>query len=441
MKRMLALALCAVLLVGALAACGGGDDPEITENKYTGEATPMMVNIPAGWIAFGSIDDENVVTVHGLNYLRSAAGETVVVDDRSAVTANVTGLDDSGDISSVTVDGRSISVLIDKTGAVRILYAEQGDPAEDPGTIDLTTVGNLETAAGVSTTRPAAGAVTTKPLTTVKPLSTAAAIKTTVKPKTTEDLYAQEKKDIMNSDMTNKEKQEALKLLSYMMDENGIFYVEHEPWQKQFGFNQIYDLASPLIQLVYATIRVKFRYGYVYKLDAAGKVLYDDNNDPVYETDSKGKPIPKDWMIQLWKGRYGLVMLGAEFGVYTKPSTQQSEHYNAAVAEEELVMAMDVYQHNFRTGKTTYLFTRGPESNWWLTGFVPGSYIEHNKKEEVIAVGNIQFPSEEMMQLFASGLKAAGFSEGAPGRDNPETYRIAGASIKFSWQYVDQDKT
>jgi len=445
MKRMLALALCAVLMAGALAACNKDKNkPETTlePNSFTSgeDAPPVSVNIPAGWIAFGSIDEDNNVTVHGLSYLRSVADETVVVSEQSVVTANVTALDDSGSVTSVTVDGKAIPVLIDDSGGVSILYAEQGEPGEDATTIDLGTLNNsssLQTAASPGTTK-----ATTKPVTTTKPLATAAPVSTTKKPTGTTDLYEKEKNDIINSNMSAQEKRQALNLLSYKMDENGIFYVDHEPWQKQFGFNQIYDLASPLIQLVYGTIRIKFRYGYVYKLGTEGaekgKVLYDDSGNPIYETGANGKPVEKDWMIQLWKGRYGLVMLGAEFGVYTKPSTQQTQHYNAAVSEEELVMAMDVYQHNFLTKQTKYLFTRGPESAWWLTGFVPGSFYEYNKKSEIIAVANIQFPSEDMMKLFYNAMKNVGFRDGSPGRDNPETITTNGNSVKFCWQYIDQ---
>jgi hypothetical protein len=164
----------------------------------------------------------------------------------------------------------------------------------------------------------------------------------------------------------------------------------------------------------------------------------DLTGQPVYEKDNRGNLIPKDWMIQMWKGRYGLVMLGGEIGIYTKPSTQSAEHYNAALAEEEIIMAMDVYHQNLKTNKVEYLFTRGPESAWWLTGFVPGSFYEYNKKSEVIAVANFQFPTEEMMKLFYNGMKAAGFRDGSPGRDNPETITTNGTSVKFCWQYIDQ---
>jgi len=435
MKRMLALALCAMMLVGALAACGGDKEPEVALNDYTsGEnAAPANVNVPAGWVPFGTIDDNNKVTVQGLTYLRSAAGETVVVSEQSKVTANVSELDDSGDIASVTVDGNAIPVLVENSGGLRMLYAPEGDEKEDPNLIDLTGADNTDgtTKSGASKT------------TTTKPLATAPAIKTTEKPKGTTDPYQAAKDEINKSDMSPKEKQEALKLLGYKMDKNGIFYVEHEPWQKQFGFNQIYDLAAPLVQMVYATVRIKFNYGYVYKLGTEGsekgKVQYDSSGNPLYETNGWGQPIEKSWMVQMWKGRYGLVMLGGEIGVYTKPASQSSEHYYSAVAEEELVMAMDVYQQNMKTKATPkHLFTRGPESAWWLTGFVPGSYFEYNNKTEVIMVANIQFPNEEMLGKFAGGISAAGFREGSPGRDNPETYRTSGSSIKISWQYIDQ---
>ncbi len=447
MKRIFALALSAVLLVGVCAACGSEKEQEVPINEYTTEGpTEALSGVPEGYIAFGTIDEANVVTPSGLTYLLSSLDETVAVDEKSKVEANISEID--GTVASVTVDGKSIPVYIEELNGENVIYGPQGDSADDPNTIDMTGAGNLATAAGVKTTKRStttAKAKTSKKTTKNNtPIATAAAVKTTKKVTTTTDGYQAAKQQIQNNpNMSAKEKQEALKLLSYKMDSNGIFYVEHEPWQKQFGFNQIYDSAAPLIQLVYGTVRVKFTYGYVYKLYTEGakkgQVMYDADKKPIYETDASGNPIEKDWMIQMWKGRYGLVMLGAEIGVYTKPRTQSAEHYNSAVAEEELIMAMDVYQHNFKTNKTTYLFTRGPESAWWLTGFVPGAFYEYNKKSEVILVANVQFPDEAIASLFANGLQKAGFSQGSPGRDNPETYRVGGNSVKFSWQYIDQD--
>jgi len=194
-----------------------------------------------------------------------------------------------------------------------------------------------------------------------------------------------------------------LKLLEYKMDENGIFYIPRPTWTPKFvGQNA-------MVYVVYGSVRVKFQYG------------------------------QKDWLIHMWKGRYGLVMLGSEICVATKPSTQKAEEYIIATPEEALAFKMDVYQKNFSADKTKYLFTRGPESAGWLNGFVPGSFYEDNKKSEIIMVGSIEFPEEEMLRAFEASFAKAGFRKGTPSQRNPETYAIHENTLTFSWQYIDQD--
>jgi len=212
------------------------------------------------------------------------------------------------------------------------------------------------------------------------------------------------KRETDTSGLTDEEMEQALKLLSYKLDANGIFYIEHPRWAEC----HIYDLSNPEIQLVYGTVHVEFGYG------------------------------GKDWLVQMWKGRYGLVLLGGEIGVYNRPAGQTAEPYCSALEEEELLLAMDIYQHNFKTGETEYLFTRGPQPDWWLTGFVPGSFYEWNKKSEIIMVADIQFPNEEMLRTFETSFVAAGFTQGSPQHDTPETYTVSGSNLKFCWQYIDQ---
>jgi len=310
----------------------------------------------------------------------------------------------TGVVAWLAMRGRPEAV-IDAGGGTSAESTAASDVTAESETL-LTTISNTTLAATATET-------TTLPPTTstTKPATTATKASTTTKQSIgTTDLFEKQREAIRNNpNLTPQEKQQALKLLTYKIDKNGIFYVEHERWSSTQGFNQIYDLASPLIQMVYGTIRIKFRY----------------NN--------------QDWMIQMWKGRYGLEMLGGEIGVFTKPTTQAAEHYYSALPSEELVMAMDVWQHNFLTGQTKYLFTRGPEKNWWLNGFVPGSLYEFNRKSEIIMLANMQFPDQEMLGLFVSGMEKAGFRQGTPSRDNPETYITSGTSIKFCWQHIDQD--
>jgi hypothetical protein len=430
-----------MMLVSAFAACGGSEEPTTTLAVSTTTSTQEAVTVaavPAGFIKFATLGADNAVNVEGLSFIQTATSETIVVEETNVITANFT---DGVVTSATTAGGVSFQVFeLKELDGTKSLYALAGDEITTTSsvTIDL---GNLNAPSKANTT--------TKKVTTTKKSTTLPKVS---KPKTTvprslspeDEVYQSQKEAIeKNPNLSASEKRAAINLLSYKVDENGIFYVEHEPWQKTFGFNSIYDAASPLIQLIYGTIRVKFRYGYVYKTytdgDKKGQVMYDESNQPVYETDSLGKPIAKDWMIQLWKGRYGLVMLGGEIGVYTKPSTQNTSHYYSALAEEELVMAMDCYQQNFLTGEKKHLFTRGPESAWWLTGFVPGSFYEYNKKSEVIMVANIQFPNTDMLSAFETPFAAAGFSKGSPGPNNPETYTTSGTSLKLSWQYIDQD--
>ncbi|MDR3314118.1 MAG: DUF4474 domain-containing protein [Oscillospiraceae bacterium] len=452
MKRIIALALAALTIVTLFVGCGTKDEEDLpaaaqTTRSTTGatislDETPQA---PLGYVRFATLDTlGNVVVDDALTWLLTAVGESVLVDKNTTLTANATG----GVVTSVSdIPGNSFAVVVQEEYGVTVIYGHPGTSADDPSVIDLT--GNTDPnqvppkTAGFSTTTTKKSTTTTKKSTAVaKPSAISTVPKVTLSAE--QQAILDEKEKINTSTMSATEKKAALSLLNYKMDQNGIFYVDHQPWQKQFGFNQIYDLASPLIQLVYATVRVKFRYGYVYALypkgDAKqGQVIYDASGNPTYEKDAQGNPIPKDWMVQLWKGRYGLVMLGGEMGVYTKPSTQTSEHYYSAVAEEELIMAMDVYQHDFVKGTTKKLFTRGPESAWWLTGFVPGSYLQYNKKSEIILVGNLEFPNAEMLEAFRVPFEAAGFHPGSPGRDNPETYTTSGTSLKFSWQYIDQD--
>ena len=451
-KRILALLCTAAVLVTVFAGCRStaSEDGAPTLNTLppdmaaTGDETP--VNIPEGWFAFATADKDGNVTVIGFNQLVSALGGTIAVSDRDEVTANLDEITNTGKIDSITVRGNSIPVLEIAEDGTRKLYAK-GSVDNDPTVIDLTTGAVAASGAGAVT---AAAVPTTKKPTTTKATTLppkASAVPTTKKPNVTTDPFQKEKQSIKDSNMSDKEKDTALKFLSYQMDKNGIFYVEKEPWQKQFGFSQIYDMASPLIQLIYGTVRVKFRYDYVYKLHEdgpnKGKVVRDVTGKPVYETDAKGNPIPKDWMVQMWKGRYGLVMIGAEIGIYTKPSTQSAEFYYSAVAEEEIIMAFDVYQKNLSTGKIQHLFTRGPESAWWLTGFVPGAFLDENspdKKSEVIVVANLQFPTVEMAELFSKSFEKCGFQKGSPGRDHPETYLLSDRSVKLAWQWIDQDR-
>lgn len=114
--------------------------------------------------------------------------------------------------------------------------------------------------------------------------------------------------------------------------EQRIFYSESESWQRNFGFTPIYDAAAAFTGMYYDTMRIKFNY---------------EN---------------RDWMFQIWKGRYGITT-GAEMGIYNKDPSNDSSFYACAEDEDRVTMSFALYK-----GDKLFM-TRGPEPHWWLTGF------------------------------------------------------------------------
>lgn len=147
-----------------------------------------------------------------------------------------------------------------------------------------------------------------------------------------------------NSDSIYSEEMEKSGVLGYLYDPKGkYFYTSADPWQRNFGFNSLYDSAAPFTLINYETVRLRFEYG------------------------------DKDWMLQVWKGQYGLVFYGGEAGIYTKPKDREVMHYDCASDDEMLKMCM-VFNEK-RLGKWTARFTRPYGDYWWCTGFLPGNKL------------------------------------------------------------------
>ena len=161
--------------------------------------------------------------------------------------------------------------------------------------------------------------------------------------------------------------------LSYMYNPEGkYYYTVSDPWQRQFGFNELYDLGASFVIFYYDTLRCKFRY------------------------DSK------DWMIQIWKGQYGFVFIGGEIGVYTKPIDRKIDHYDAASDNEALYMSMTFYR------KGEELFTREYDKYWWCTGFVPGQLDNFTDRTELSVRAKITMKDQKMLKAFLASLEENG---------------------------------
>lgn len=171
-----------------------------------------------------------------------------------------------------------------------------------------------------------------------------------------------------------------------------IIYSRRDPLQRQFGYAYGYDFAAPLMDAILDCEPIFFDY--------AGK----------------------HWMIELWKGQYGLET-GCEIGVYNRPINSTSPVYalldatvgarpgdpnpshnlffDCAKDNELLVMSSTLY----RNGQM--LFFRGPERHWWLTGFKWGIY---SRPQELTMDVSITCLDATMCTALVDALQAMGYS-------------------------------
>ncbi len=181
-------------------------------------------------------------------------------------------------------------------------------------------------------------------------------------------------------------------LAGYLFDSDGnFFFTSDDPWQRNFGYNEAFDTAAPFVSIYMDTMRLKFRY--------------------------EGK----DWMIQFWKGQYGLAFVGAEIGVYTKPVDRTVEHYDAASDEDALYMSMTGYRDD------QIIFAREYTKYWWCTGFVPGQLKKFSDRSEIAVKCRITAKDENMLNSIVSQLKANNLVDG-------RHYTVSDLDVFITWQ-------
>lgn len=156
--------------------------------------------------------------------------------------------------------------------------------------------------------------------------------------------------------------------LGYYMDFNqNLIYTGIDVWQRELGFNIFYDVFCYLTPFFfhYTTQRIKFDYD------------------------------GREWMIQIWKGRY-VIANGGEIGVYTRDASVDGTFYDCAADEDMLVMSLDLYRGD------KLLFSMEPTLHWWVTGFQLSDtgYIPHS----LTLVSTITMKDEEMLEAVTASL-------------------------------------
>ncbi|MBR6532099.1 MAG: DUF4474 domain-containing protein [Clostridia bacterium] len=176
-------------------------------------------------------------------------------------------------------------------------------------------------------------------------------------------------------------------LLGYYLSlSDGVVYTGIDVWQRELGFNIFYDIFCYLTPFFfhYTTQRVKFNYD------------------------------GKDWMFQLWKGRYAIAN-GGEVGIYTRDESKSGTFYDCASDEDMLVMSMDVYHGD------TLLFSRPAERHWWVTGFQldDTGYLPHS----LTIVSTITMKDAEMLSAVTEALDGI----------RNISYEVDGLDVTLTW--------
>ncbi len=178
-------------------------------------------------------------------------------------------------------------------------------------------------------------------------------------------------------------------VFGYLYDPKEMcFYTADDPWQRNIGYNSVFDVLAPTTFITFETHRLRFE--------------YED----------------KDWMIQLWKGQYGLLFYGTEVGVYTKPKDREIMHYDAASDDERLEMSLDF---NVKYGnKWVKRFSRPYDEYWWCTGFLAGN--KRGEYDDMRIDMRITAKDKTMLKGIKKALKA-----------NEISYTSKGLNVYFSF--------
>ena len=179
-------------------------------------------------------------------------------------------------------------------------------------------------------------------------------------------------------------------------------------------------LYDPRHDIIYSEMNpLQRNFGYAYGYDAAALAMTAIIDcEPIFFDYAE-----KHWMIELWKGQYGLET-GCEIGVYNRPINSTSSlgyalldatigarpgdtnpshnlFFNCANDNELLVMSSTLYKNG------QPLFFRGPEKHWWLTGFKWGIY---SRPDELTMDVSITCLDATMRTALVNALQGMGYS-------------------------------
>lgn len=156
-----------------------------------------------------------------------------------------------------------------------------------------------------------------------------------------------------------------------------IFFSLMYPWQRELGYCRLYDEASATLSMIIDCEPIRFEYN------------------------------GRRWMIEFWKGQYGM-NTGGEVGIYytTGPDLNIPGIFNGTfyycVKDEDCINMSYIFKKN-----GNILFTR-TGYHWWLTGFKLG---EFSKPSELSMDITLDLYDRRMANAFVDALAKAGYGK------------------------------
>lgn len=152
-----------------------------------------------------------------------------------------------------------------------------------------------------------------------------------------------------------------------------IFTSRIDAPQREFGYCAFYDKAALSFHMVFDCLPVYFNYN------------------------------GRTWLIEFWKGQYG-INTGGEIGVYyTNDIIPESEWKNTifhSVKNQDMAgLSFDLFQKGMRIADVG-------ARHWWLTAFSVGRF---SSPSDLYMRAGITFPYHEMAEAFVEGLVNTGY--------------------------------
>ena len=154
-----------------------------------------------------------------------------------------------------------------------------------------------------------------------------------------------------------------------------IFSSRRDAWQREMGYQELFDRAAVLTSMVIDAQPVYFEY--------AGKT----------------------WLVEFWKGQYG-INAGGEVGIYCAKTIVPPQEYTktvfAAVQDNEMpIVRSRLFRFDKKYAQGEVLYEHQAK-HWWLTGFVLGTYVTPQK---LVLQSAFEFPNAEMTEAFLIGAR------------------------------------